>query len=174
MSEFPDDPYSAPTAELGRPIQDAPSNRTSWLWYLTCWTFMICVNASVGFALSLLCGFVTPAAIAATLMGVAVIGTAYAAAEFWARRWGDTLLADMLLEGAKRRILFIFIPFAEIVAFHISIAILGIPLPEEFRPMQNPSNPVVAFLMTLLVGTQLAFMALALGALSVPYKNMDR
>lgn len=167
-------PYEAPQADLGRRTRSERWRFTSWLWVSFSWTFIVCVNASVGFVLAMLAGFRNPFAIAAILLGMVTVGTTYVMIERWASRAGYPLLAEMLVRGAQIRILFLFVPLAEIGAAMVAISFLQHSMPDDVRLADAPHRPIAAFLLTLLVGAQLAFMAFMLGALTTPYKNMDR
>lgn len=166
MSDPVENPYSAPKAELG--VTAAPPS-TLWvrIRYLVSWTFLVLLNASAGFAGGLAIGFRSNASIFAMCAGVALIGTAYVWLDLRARRAGNDFLAKSLWEGAKARALFIVFPLPEAFAKGMAEGILGLSLPSKFTPYPQVTDPGTAFLLTILVGAQLAFMAFLLGMVQV-------
>jgi hypothetical protein len=164
-------PYAAPKAELGvsQLREDQPRRRRPpprWLWPI-----LVLLNAIAGlvFSSSLM---KTPYHTAGILAGIVVVGTPYALLEMVFRRRQFLFLADMLYFGAAIRIPFQLYPIAEVFAAmggSLFLQQAGL-LPDN----QGGPTPWSNFLMTVVVGTQLAVMAFILGLLPAVVRHANR
>lgn len=159
MSDGHGNPYEAPQAELGNTQRAvAPPRRTRQS--LGClWLLVIPLNtlAPLMFAAELLH---SPLHVVAILLGIVVVGTPYAAMEMLLRRTGAIFLADVFFYGAVFRIPCQLFPIVDAMAGLFALSFLTYwGLANNFSRL----DVLDSFVMTVLVGGQLAVFAFLLG-----------
>lgn len=172
-----ENPYATPQIDLGEtPVANAQASPRrsppTWLWL-----FLVPLNACAGLLLAMNY-MLTPWHVVGVLLGILVVGATYALLEHAFRSRHKDFLADMLLYGAVVRIPFQLLPVPEFMAATIGEGLIGLFTVQEKLPFFNESVPVPTpwsnFLLTTIVGTQLALMAFLLGMIPAHLKRRAR
>lgn len=165
-------PYEAPQAELSEAVVSIEIEKTSSARPLI-WSLLVMLNAICGMYLAWQRRYETLAQWTAILLGIAVIGVIYAVLEYQFRSRGQRFWANAFFFGAMLRLPFQLVVLFDMIAGMIAHSIV-LSLYNFGGYNGHPFEPLTAFLLTIVTGSLLALMAVALGIIPAAINKWGR
>jgi hypothetical protein len=158
-------PYASPDSELSGAGHSR--NTAATITRARYWLILVPLNAVVGILASYE-WIRSPGHLVAMIAGIATVGTPFAYLEMMLRRQGRHFTADLFFYGAMFRIPCQIFLIADMAAGYVAAKLLQInvlTLTGKLPPIGGHTSLTVAevYLMTLIVGVQLACMAVMVG-----------